>query len=87
MEDLNKLEMGSFSPCNVNKKTKKSISILKLNRGRCDPATCCCGCSCLACITAITSILGALGGLAYLIYYLVSLGNNSGTSTTPSPIG
>ena len=73
MEDLNKLEIASANPCCVNKKTKKSVSILNLNRGRCDPVSCFCGWSCLGCIASITSILVTLGGIAYLIYYLVTI--------------
>jgi len=77
-EDLNQLEMALLD----TKITNKKSSIIKLNRGSCDPTTCCCGCSCVAFVTTITGILGALGGLAYLIYYLVTtFQNNSSTPT------
>ena len=75
MEDLNKLEIASANSCCVNKKTKKSVSILNLNRGRCEPVSCFVGWSCLGCIASIASILVALGGIAYLIYYFVTLSN------------
>jgi hypothetical protein len=72
MDDLNKLEIGSLNLCCVDKKTKKSVSILNLNRGRCEPVSCFVGWSCLGIIASITSILLSLAGIAYLIYYLAS---------------
>ena len=73
MEDLNKIESAIFS-ANVQSpgvRVYKNSSIVKINRGSCDPATCCCGCSCVAFVTTITGILGALAGLAYAIYAIV----------------
>ena len=67
MEDLNEIESAIFN----SKFPYKNSSIVKINRGSCDPATCCCGCSCVAFVTTITGILGALAGLAYAIYAIV----------------
>jgi hypothetical protein len=72
MEDLNKIESAFFN----SKFTYRKSSIVKINKGSCDPATCCCGCSCLAFVTTITGILGALAGLAYAIYAIVKATQN-----------
>jgi len=87
MEDLNNVEMASINPNYFSNKKSHSI-ITKLHKGSCDPATCCCGCSCAVFLSTVTAILGSLAGLAYLIYYLVNLSNGSNTTTTTaSPIG